>query len=85
LTKWCEGIKANFNVTIDFMGLQNEGSVTGGNEAFATALRASLDAAGFADTIVDCCDGHDFRCKNAYFVPFDAKNDHSTKTGSGQT
>ena len=85
LTKWCEGIKANFNVTIDFMGLQNEGSVTGGNEAFATALRASLDAAGFADTIVDCCDGHDFRCKNASFAPFDATNNHATKTGSGQT
>jgi galactosylceramidase len=60
LTTWCQGIKQQFNVTVEFMGLQNEGQVTGGNEQFATALRASLDAAGFRDTIVDCCDGHDF-------------------------
>ena len=86
LTKWCVGIKQNFNVTIEFMGLQNEGAITGtpirldtpsvqpfspspghepmpaagGNVAFAVALRASLDAAGFASTLIDCCDGHDF-------------------------
>ena len=34
--------------------------VAGGNVAFAVALRASLDAAGFASTLIDCCDGHDF-------------------------
>ena len=34
--------------------------ITGGNVAFAVALRASLDAAGFASTLIDCCDGHDF-------------------------
>ena len=60
LTKWCQGIKEHFNITVEFMGLQNEGQVTGGNEQFATALRASLDAAGFVDTLIDCCDGHDF-------------------------
>ena len=60
LTQWCHGIRQQFNVTIEFMGLQNEGQITGGNEKFATALRASLDAAGFVDTIIDCCDGHDF-------------------------
>ena len=60
LVKWVQGIKANFNVTIDFMGLQNEGQITGGNAVFAVALRQGLDAAGFHSTIVDCCDSHDF-------------------------
>ena len=41
-------------------GLQNEGSITGGNAAFSVALRQSLDAAGFKDTIIDCCDAHNF-------------------------
>eukprot|EP01050_Picozoa_sp_SAG11_P003574 SAG11_NODE_205_length_12427_cov_8.010140_7_plen_910_part_00 len=60
LVKWVQGIKANFNVTIDFMGLQNEGEITGGNAVFAVALRQGLDAAGFHSTIVDCCDSHSF-------------------------
>ena len=60
LTEWVEGIKTTFNVTMDFMGLQNEGAITGGPANFSVALRRSLDAAGFAGTLIECCDAHDF-------------------------
>eukprot|EP01052_Picozoa_sp_SAG31_P020511 SAG31_NODE_1546_length_7927_cov_29.239525_1_plen_153_part_00 len=60
LTNWVIGIKKEFNYTVDFMGLQNEGAITGGYPAFAVALRQSLDAAGFAEVVIDCCDSHDF-------------------------
>ena len=53
-------MKESYNVTIDFIGLQNEGAITGGNPVFAVALRKSLDAAGFESVIIDCCDSHDF-------------------------
>jgi hypothetical protein len=48
-------------VTLDFIGLQNEGEITGGPANFSTALRASLDAAGFSSTLIDCCDAHDWK------------------------
>lgn len=54
------GVKDTYNVTVDFMGLQNEGAITGGSPAFAVALRKSLDAAGFQSVLIDCCDSHDF-------------------------
>jgi hypothetical protein len=43
LVTWVKGIKANYNVTVDFMGLQNEGAITGGNDVFSIALRQALD------------------------------------------
>eukprot|EP00729_Bicosta_minor_P008672 gene8672-28576_t len=60
LTTWVKGVKDTYNVTVDFMGLQNEGAITGGSPAFAVALRKSLDAAGFQSVLIDCCDSHDF-------------------------
>lgn len=60
LVTWCLGIKLHYNVTVDFLGLQNEGTITGGNVIFATALRKGLDKAGLHSVIIDCCDSHDF-------------------------
>jgi hypothetical protein len=60
LVKWVEGMEHHHNVTVDFLGLQNEGTIPGGAPAFGTMLRHKLDAAGFKHTIIDCCDSHDF-------------------------
>ena len=78
LTKWCTGIKKEFNVTVEFMGLQNEGDITGGNLNFTLALRASLDAAGFTETIIDCCDGHNFNFLEPSSDTGKAMADHSS-------
>ena len=60
LVTWAKGMQANYNVTVDFMGLQNEATITGGNPAFGVALRTALDTAGFTETLIDCCDSHSF-------------------------
>ena len=61
LASWVAGVKASrWNLTIDFLGLQNEGSIPGGAPTFATALRRRLDAAGLTSTLIDCCDSHNF-------------------------
>ena len=61
LTAWAVGLRQHYNVSVDFMGLQNEGLITGGPANFSVALRRSLDAAGFAATLIECCDAHDFK------------------------
>jgi hypothetical protein len=60
LTAWAIGLRSEYNVVIDFIGLQNEAEVTGGPANFSVALRRSLDAAGFHSTLIDCCDAHDW-------------------------
>lgn len=50
-----QGLRSAHNITLDFMGLQNEGPITGGEELFAVTLRTKLTAAGFGATIIDCC------------------------------
>ena len=60
LTTWATGLRDRFNVTLDFIGLQNEGEITGGPAVFSVALRESLDAAGFTATLIECCDAHDW-------------------------
>ena len=61
LTVWATGLQTHFNVTLDFIGLQNEAEVTGGPAVFSAALRASLDAAGLNTTLIECCDAHDWK------------------------
>jgi galactosylceramidase len=60
LVSWVEGMEHHHNVTVDFLGLQNEGTIPMGAPKFGTLLRHKLDAAGFKHTIIDCCDSHDF-------------------------
>jgi galactosylceramidase len=61
LTTWAVGLREQYNVTLDFIGLQNEGEITGGPAAFSVALRLSLNAAGLASTLIECCDAHDWK------------------------
>ena len=60
LVSWVSGMKHELNLTIDYLGLQNEGDITGGAAQASIQLRAALDAAGHAHTIIDCCDAHNF-------------------------
>ena len=56
LVSWVQGLQLKKNLTVDFIGLQNEGSISGGFAVFGTALRVKLDAAGFGDVLIDCCE-----------------------------
>jgi hypothetical protein len=60
LCDWVAGLATTHNITVDFIGLQNEGAISGGDAQFATALRAELDGRGFGSVLIDCCDSHDF-------------------------
>jgi hypothetical protein len=55
LTAWVGGMKSELNITVDYIGLQNEGAMTGGSGPASIALRASLDAAGYTHTQIECC------------------------------
>ena len=60
LVAWVDGMQREKNLTIDYIGLQNEGDITGGSEAASVALRVALDAAGYHRTAIECCDAHNF-------------------------
>jgi galactosylceramidase len=60
LVAWVDGMQKELDVTVDYIGLQNEGQITGGAEAASVQLRAALDAAGHNHTKIECCDGRDF-------------------------
>ena len=60
LVAWVSGMKRELNIHVDYIGLQNEGSMTGGSENASIALRNALDNAGHHDTAIECCDAHNF-------------------------
>ena len=49
ITKWVAGAKNTYNVSIDYIGSWNERPY---NDTYLKALRTTLDAAGFADTMI---------------------------------
>ena len=77
LTAWAEGLRNEYNVTLDFIGLQNEGEITGGPANFSVALRQSLDAAGFGATLIECCDAHDWKDLEPLFEHHDSAYFHA--------
>lgn len=42
LVDWVAGMASKKNITVDFIGLQNEGSITGGAPAFATSKHPTV-------------------------------------------
>jgi galactosylceramidase len=60
LTAWVTGMKKELNITVDYIGLQNEGKMTGGYDQASVALRKALDSAGHNHTRIECCDNHNF-------------------------
>jgi hypothetical protein len=56
--EWVKGAKAQYNVTIDYIGIKNEAGVPAPDDV--VALRTGLDAAGLQHTLVVSPDTHDF-------------------------
>lgn len=60
LISWVNGMKSEFNITVDYIGLHNEGVPTGSPATSVDGFRAALDSAGLTKLQIVSSDGHDF-------------------------